>query len=364
MNDSDNDTTNLDLELAALEITSQVKRNVEQRITTCIENIIFILTEVNHVRLYWFWTKYALLSGIDEQWTYTQSSTTILNAFSPSTDALSYSIYLTRFVCTMYRDKGNVFQYQIASDILWSVANILSITPLNSSFIRPKIYSKGWWGNVIMGVLLAYDLVALYNQYRVLKQHPNNAHDEKKQIEINYQKQSLLTQLCHASILLMGYTIFRGFFLNHKLIRSYWGSLPCMSTTMITNNLEWYHLKNRHQKLKPQEEGRHSHETMMAYTCMASNTIFPIVLWGALSSNSPITIVVLFLFCLSILNIYTKKTMLPKRSPLLCASIFNRNNHQHKITPQQQLSCNDSVATDNDSVIATPQTNSKTQYMV
>ncbi len=274
-----------------------------------IDFLIDLMSELNNTRLYWLWIKYVLSSLNDQQWYHAHLSE-LLKAFSPVTDALSYSIYITKISLVLFDRMQHPEKDtpSLRGDVLWCLSNCLTATYLCDPAIRPQLYTLGWWGNLSMQSLLVYDGVSLGFQYKQKLNQilPNNFKlpdtFEVRQLLHGHDRQLLFIYTTYATSLVIGFYLFRGGFYASSTLNPLIGSGLCVSTTILTYEVEWIINLKKLKKIH-QDENKLS---CLVFLSMVLGLTFPLIIWTSLDSNYNVLSISLGLSCMTVMNLFLK----------------------------------------------------------
>jgi len=308
-----------------------------------LEEWIHWVTKINDTRLYWLWTKFVITAGASAGWIGFSKALPVLNTMKPVTDVLSWSVFGGRFVLqsilviqrtlqTVEDKPTSVMKIMCLTDFLWGTSNFLSAQWLHGNELRPSVGTLGWWGNVCMEVLLIYDVIFAAWQFRHEQHQANDLimSSNERQVQWQYRKQALLSNLVYTTSLACGFLLFRGFFtpINSTVSPSVGASL-CAVSTALFRAIEWIMVlskfKNKPCLVTPNTVEFQHHQHAFQQNCVGAGVsvgldlLLPLFIWMSSDANNMIFVIALSLSINTLINGCFKRG---KASPFSRCSLF------------------------------------------
>ena len=308
-----------------------------------LEEWIHWVTKINDTRLYWLWMKFVITAGASAGWIGFSSALPVLNTMKPVTDVLSWSVFGGRFVLqsilviqrtlqTVEDKPTSVTKVMCLNDFLWGTSNFLSAQWLHGNELRPSVGTLGWWGNVCMEVLLVYDVIFVAWQFRHEQHQANDLimPSNERQVQWQYKKQALLSNLVYTTNLACGFLLFRGFSTQiNNIVPPCVGAGLCAFSTGLFRVIEWAmmlsKLKQKQRLVTPNTVESQHLQHAFQQTCVGAgisvglDLLLPLFIWISSDANNMIVAIVLSLSVNTLINGCFKRD---KASPLSRCSLF------------------------------------------
>ncbi len=303
------------------------------------------ISEVNHTRLYWLWIKYSMSSIAYEQWKNEKQINSMLTTLGPGTDVLSYGLYVMRImahlalICASNSEQPlTKNKIQCLTDLLWALSNGACAFYLNSSSIRPEPYSAGWYGNLSMQLLLGYDVLLVLGRY-VTETKEIDSTQILALLEHVHHRNLLATELGYSMVLVLGFAMFRGFFLSSNRLNPCWGSMLCVAATITYERIMWFHLKSHYCNVQKAYAQPSCESTINRFAALSFliHFLFPALLntalWISLDTRITLAFIIAGLIMITGLNGYAKYQMQQINSSLIACSLFRMSNQNQIDAP-------------------------------
>lgn len=323
-----------------------------------IDETIHWATKLNDTRLYWTWMRFAITAGVVEARFGFSNALPVLNVMKPVNDVLSWSLYGGRFVLqsmlviqrTLQNVENNptIAQRKIfLNDFLWGTSNILSVQWLHGNELRPSVGTLGWWGNMCMEVLLICDAIFAAWQFRHEQHQANDLimSSNELQVEWQYKKLALVSNLIYTINLACGFLLFRGFSTEiSNTVPPYVGASLCAVSTGLFRIIDWAivlcKLNQKGRLVTPNTvESQHFQRAFQqtavgAGVSVGLDLLVPLFVMMSSDANNMFVVIVFSLSANTLINSYFKRD---KASPLSRCLLFAP--HQSPRIPPVSVSC-------------------------